>query len=101
MVMDPATPSAKEALMEDILDRPVVERTDMPSVRVPNSERSRFSSPSAERENEPPRLIPVPAPPASASTLEPVMFRFPVKKESWNMVTMSKPATAVLEKEMA
>ena len=99
--MVPATPSAKTALMEEMLVSPVVENTDMPSVKAPNPVRSSFNSPSAERANVPFTLIPVPAPPARASVLEPSTFRFPVKKEFWNMVTMSKPVMTVLEKEMA
>lgn len=87
--------------MEEMLVNLVVERTDMPSVKAPNPVRSRFSSPSAEREKAPFTLIPVPAPPASASVLALSTFKLPVKKEFWNMVTMSKPVMTVLEKEMA
>ena len=76
----PATPSAKVALMEEMLVNLVVERTDMPSVKAPNPVRSRFSSPSAEREKAPFTLIPVPAPPASASVLALSTFKLPVKK---------------------
>ena len=98
--MVPPTPSAKDAWMEVILLSPVVLRTVMPFVRTPNSDRSSFNSPSADREKFPFIWTDVPAPPASAS-VPPSMFRFPVKKESWNILTMSNPATTVLEKEMA